>query len=77
MMAALYFNRIVVTIHYVKIAPNIFVLLVVLPFTVCLWLLLWSLLLVIPSFVVVHDFPRLLVSVYVLFVCVCDGVFDG
>ena len=47
---------------------------------VFLWLLLWSMFLLCPSFVVVHNFPRVLVSVTVsfcIFVFVCDGVFNG
>ena len=40
----------------------------------CLWLLLWSLLLVFHSFVVVHNFSCLLVSV--IFVCAIE-FFDG
>ena len=39
-----------------------FVVLCLLSLTVCLWLLLWYLLLVFPSFVVVHNFLCLLVS---------------
>ena len=49
-----------------------FVVLCLLSLTVCLWLLLWYLLLVFPSFVVVHNFFCL---GFCHFVCVYDGVF--
>ena len=49
-----------------------FVVFCLLSLTVCLWLLLWSLLLVFPSFVVVHNFFCL---GFCHFVCVYDGVF--
>ena len=48
-----------------------FVVFCLLSLNVCLW----SRLLVFPSFVVVHGFLCLLVSVGVSFLCVCDGVF--
>ena len=47
----------------------------VLPFTVCLWLLFWYLLIVFPSFLV-RGFPRVLVSGGVSFLCLCVCVME-